>query len=470
MSNKGTLSGLIAPPITSGQGANVGTATGTALGTLASANDGVAVGYRATVTAASSLAIGAGTIAKDQNAPGQGKALAIGALASADYQSVALGWSALAVGGGGNIAIGNSASVTGTGQGVAIGINATTPAGVAIGGSATCAGGSSVSVGTSATCAGSSSVSIGQSTTCGGGSSIAIGQAATCVGASSLTVGQGATCLGVSSVTVGQGANCGGGTSVVIGNGANSGVNGASVGYFAGRQATSTDNAFLGYQAGYAPATVSANGTTTGARQVLVGSGTGQNSATQRNDVIAVGYRALVDGDNAIAIGSGTSAGAAGAVAIGKDNAGTSATTSVANEIKLGTALHTVNVPGAIKVGGVPLASYFIGNVSGALTVAAGTSRIYNDTGRTLTITGIRASVGTAPTGAAILVDVNKNGTTLFTTQGNRPTIAISGNTSGKVTNADVTSLASGDYLTVDVDQIGSTVAGADLVVQVEVI
>jgi hypothetical protein len=108
-------------------------------------------------------------------------------------------------------------------------------------------------------------------------------------------------------------------------------------------------------------------------------------------------------------------------------------------------------------------------SLPGTLTTTTGKARIYNDTGATMTLRSVRATVGTAPTGATLIIDLNKNGTTMFTTQGNRPTVAISGNTSGKVTNADVTSIADGDYLTVDVDQVGSTVAGADLVVQVEV-
>lgn len=83
-----------------------------------------------------------------------------------------------------------------------------------------------------------------------------------------------------------------------------------------------------------------------------------------------------------------------------------------------------------------------------------------------LTIIGAIATVGTAPTGSSIKVDVNKNGTTIFTTQANRPTIAISGNASS-IQTPDVTTLSSGDYLTVDIDQIGSTIAGADLTVQV---
>jgi hypothetical protein len=102
---------------------------------------------------------------------------------------------------------------------------------------------------------------------------------------------------------------------------------------------------------------------------------------------------------------------------------------------------------------------------TGVLTVYTGTARLYNDSGRTLTISSVRASVGTAPTGASVIVDVNKNGTTIFTTQSARPTIAASGFTA--TGTPAVTTWAAGDYLTVDIDQIGSTVAGADLTVTV---
>ena len=83
------------------------------------------------------------------------------------------------------------------------------------------------------------------------------------------------------------------------------------------------------------------------------------------------------------------------------------------------------------------------------------------------TVTGIRLTAGTAPTGASLIVDVNKNGTTIFTTQANRPTIAAGANSGGPGTAPDVASLVAGDYLTIDIDQVGSTVAGSDLVVSV---
>lgn len=84
------------------------------------------------------------------------------------------------------------------------------------------------------------------------------------------------------------------------------------------------------------------------------------------------------------------------------------------------------------------------------------------------TIVGVIAAVGTAPTGATVICDVNKNGTTIFTTQANRPTIALSGFVSGPgLSVPNVTSVVVGDLLSVDIDQIGSTVAGADLTVTV---
>jgi hypothetical protein len=78
----------------------------------------------------------------------------------------------------------------------------------------------------------------------------------------------------------------------------------------------------------------------------------------------------------------------------------------------------------------------------------------------------VRIHVGTAPTGAAFIVDVNINGTTIFTSQGNRPSIAISGTdaTSG---SPDTTKFAKDDRLSFDIDQVGSTIAGSDLTVMV---
>jgi hypothetical protein len=76
------------------------------------------------------------------------------------------------------------------------------------------------------------------------------------------------------------------------------------------------------------------------------------------------------------------------------------------------------------------------------------------------------ARVNTAPAGASIIVDIHKNGVTVFTTQGNRPTIAAAGNYNLSVA-PDVTGLVKTDYVTMDVDQVGSTTAGQSLSVGV---
>lgn len=103
-------------------------------------------------------------------------------------------------------------------------------------------------------------------------------------------------------------------------------------------------------------------------------------------------------------------------------------------------------------------------SVTGTVAVASGKSRIYLE--GNYTIETVRAAVNTAPTGAALIVDVNKNGTTIYTTQSARPSIAAAGN-SATGNSPAVTTFQAGDYLTVDVDQVGSTVAGADLTVTV---
>jgi hypothetical protein len=109
---------------------------------------------------------------------------------------------------------------------------------------------------------------------------------------------------------------------------------------------------------------------------------------------------------------------------------------------------------------------YLTLGMAGTLTVAAGTARLYVPFA--CTITNVRASVGTAPTDASLVADVHLNGTTIFTTQGNRPTITTGAYTD--LTSApDVTAIAANDYLTLDVSAVGSSVAGADLMVVLEV-
>lgn len=103
----------------------------------------------------------------------------------------------------------------------------------------------------------------------------------------------------------------------------------------------------------------------------------------------------------------------------------------------------------------------FVLSRPGALTVAAGVLELPLSGSYTLIDYRVRWAV--APTGASGIVDINKNGTTLFTTQGNRPTITT-GTKLATTTMPNVTTFVNGDYISLDVDQIGSTVAGSELV------
>lgn len=88
--------------------------------------------------------------------------------------------------------------------------------------------------------------------------------------------------------------------------------------------------------------------------------------------------------------------------------------------------------------------------------------------GPTLTLIRWDLRVKTAPTGADLIADVHLGGTSLWdTTQANRPTIAATA-TSGTGTAFDTTTLSDGDVLTLDVDQIGSTIAGGQMTLIIE--
>jgi hypothetical protein len=80
------------------------------------------------------------------------------------------------------------------------------------------------------------------------------------------------------------------------------------------------------------------------------------------------------------------------------------------------------------------------------------------------TITRAWAAAKTGPTGADLVFDINLNGTTIWSTQANRLKITA-GSTTGNTTTFDTAVVSAGDQLTIDVDQVGSTIAGQDITV-----
>jgi hypothetical protein len=104
-------------------------------------------------------------------------------------------------------------------------------------------------------------------------------------------------------------------------------------------------------------------------------------------------------------------------------------------------------------------------NFAGTLTPGSGQAKLVWPFA--VTLFSVRAVVGTAPTGADVIVDVNVDGASAFTTQANRPKV-VATTTIGALATPDVTAVAAGLGVNVDIDQIGSTIAGADLTVLIE--
>jgi hypothetical protein len=95
--------------------------------------------------------------------------------------------------------------------------------------------------------------------------------------------------------------------------------------------------------------------------------------------------------------------------------------------------------------------------------ITSGTSKLTFRMPYAMTLTSVRANVNTAPTGSTIIVDINENGTTILST---KLSIDASEKTSVTAATAAVISdanLADDAEITIDFDQVGSSVAGVGL-------
>jgi hypothetical protein len=104
---------------------------------------------------------------------------------------------------------------------------------------------------------------------------------------------------------------------------------------------------------------------------------------------------------------------------------------------------------------------------TGALTAPTTNQCAYFRAGYKCRIDEVQVHVGTAPTGQDLIVDVNDDGATIFTTQGNRPTITAGANDDTSAAADGGTAIAKDSVITIDVDQVGSGTAGSDLTVHV---
>jgi hypothetical protein len=95
--------------------------------------------------------------------------------------------------------------------------------------------------------------------------------------------------------------------------------------------------------------------------------------------------------------------------------------------------------------------------------LTAGTNKITFRMPYAMTLTQVRASVTTAPTGSTLIVDINEGGTSILSTK-----LSIDAAEKTSITAATLpvigdSALANDAEITIDIDQVGSTVAGAGL-------
>ncbi|WP_363735679.1 DUF2793 domain-containing protein [Sphingobium sp. LMA1-1-1.1] len=108
-----------------------------------------------------------------------------------------------------------------------------------------------------------------------------------------------------------------------------------------------------------------------------------------------------------------------------------------------------------------PTESLIIACSDETTAITAGTAKVTFRMPYAFTLTAVRASVTTAPTGSTILIDINESGTTILST---KLMIDASEKTSTTAATAAVISdsgLADDAEITIDFDQVGSTIAGA---------
>lgn len=98
-----------------------------------------------------------------------------------------------------------------------------------------------------------------------------------------------------------------------------------------------------------------------------------------------------------------------------------------------------------------------------ASNLSTGTAKVTFRMPFAFTVTAVRASVTTAPTGSTLIVDINESGTTILST---KLSIDAGEKTSTTAATAAVisdTALADDAEITIDIDQVGSTIAGKGL-------
>ena len=187
------------------------------------------------------------------------------------------------------------------------------------------------------------------------------------------------------------------------------------------------------------------------------------------------GYAGLVDDKSLVAMAL-TPASVGG----GSGNVATDAIWDAKGDIALGTGANTASVMSAGANGQFPIydSAQATGMNKAYLPVKIGVQIGAQDTDLTtgtgkqsfrmpyaMTLTEVQMDVTTAPTGANLIVDINKNAVTMLSTKLSIDASETTSRTATTPAVISVSALAQDDIVSFDIDQIGSTTSGQNLTV-----
>jgi len=247
-------------------------------------------------------------------------------------------------------------------------------------------GGNSFQMGSNAWALGTRSVAIGNGALATNTDTVAIGTSSIATNTDATVIGSGARSIGISSVVIGKNALAHESGSA-IGSAAQAGTNATAIGVNASASAYSS-------------------------------SAYGENSSGAAYAATAIGSTTIADAAFALALGANAESSYSNSAAIGPpDHAGTATTSTTTNQVRLGTANHTVSIPGQLLISGTQSNTTFRGtnNAGGSwsyprvnitsiangnnIAVPLGTNKFVRLSGTVTASPAIVGMVGAATTG-----------------------------------------------------------------------
>lgn len=141
---------------------------------------------------------------------------------------------------------------------------------------------------------------------------------------------------------------------------------------------------------------------------------------------------------------------------------------SYARVYKLTTAGSVVTVtedhragPNGVHGGGGGTESIIVACSDETTSVTVGTSKVKFRMPYAFTLSGVRASVNTAPTGSTLIIDINESAVSVLSTKLSIDAGELTSTTAASAAVISDAVLADDAEISIDFDQVGSTIAGA---------